>query len=91
MAGIDFLAGRHAGDLVEAQAHAIPEALAQAKRPVRTFDIPELDERAMGGLMMHFMIETILAAGLLGIDPFDQPAVELGKKLAKERLGRSIA
>lgn len=88
MAGIDFLAGRHVGDLVEAQSHAIPEALAQAKRPVRTFDIPVLDERAMGALMMHFMLETILAAGLLGIDPFDQPAVELGKKLAKERLGR---
>ena len=28
--------------------------------------------------MMHFMLETILAAHLLGVDPFDQPAVELG-------------
>ena len=89
MAGIGFLAGRHVGDLVEAQAHAIPEALAQAKRPVRTFDMPTLDERAMGALMMHFMLETILAAGLLGIDPFDQPAVELGKILARERLTRN--
>jgi glucose-6-phosphate isomerase len=88
LVGLDILAGRHAGDLVEAQALAIPEALSQAKRPVRAFDIPVLDERAMGALMMHFMLETILAAGLLGIDPFDQPAVELGKKLAKERLAR---
>ena len=45
-------------------------------------------QRAMGALMMHFMIETILAAGLLGIDPFDQPAVELGKRLARERLSQ---
>ena len=86
LAGLDMLSGRHAGDLVDAQAHAIPEALAQARRAVRAFDIPVLDERAMGALMMHFMIETILAAGLLGIDPFDQPAVELGTRLAKERL-----
>ena len=88
LAGIEVMAGRHAGDLVEAQAHAIPEALARAKRAVRIFDIPVLDERAMGALMMHFMLETILAAGLLGIDPFGQPAVELGKRLARERLER---
>jgi glucose-6-phosphate isomerase len=35
---------------------------------------------------MHFMIETILAGRLLGIDPFDQPAVELAKNLTRERL-----
>jgi glucose-6-phosphate isomerase len=37
----------------------------------------------MGGLMMHFMLETIVAAHLLGVDPFDQPAVEEGKVLAR--------
>ena len=88
LAGLDMLAGRTIGDLVDAQGHAIPEALAKARRPVRTIDLDKLDERAIGALMMHFMIETILAAGLLGVDPFDQPAVELGKRLAKERLTR---
>ncbi len=33
--------------------------------------------------MMHFMLETIIAAHLLGVDPFDQPAVEEGKQLAR--------
>jgi glucose-6-phosphate isomerase len=37
----------------------------------------------MGALMMHFMLETIIAAHLLGVDPFDQPAVEQGKVLAR--------
>jgi glucose-6-phosphate isomerase len=87
-AGLDYLAGRALGDLVAAQSHAIPDALARAQRPVRTFDIPALDERAVGALMMHMMIETILAAGLLGVDPFGQPAVELGKRLTRERLAR---
>jgi glucose-6-phosphate isomerase len=36
--------------------------------------------------MMHFMLETILAARLMGVDPFDQPAVELAKVLARERI-----
>ena len=36
--------------------------------------------------LMHFMLETIIAAHLLGVDPFDQPAVEEGKVLAKKYL-----
>ena len=86
LAGIADMGGRHIGDIVSAQAHAVPEALARAGRPVRTFDIATLDEFAMGALLMHFMLETILAGRALGIDPFDQPAVELAKVLTRERL-----
>jgi glucose-6-phosphate isomerase len=86
-AGLDYLSGRSVGDLVAAQAVAIPEALGQAGRPVRTFDLARLDERSVGALMMHFMLETILAGRLLGVDPFDQPAVELAKVLTRQRVG----
>ena len=85
-AGLGYLAGRTAGDLVAAQAAAVPEALKRAGRPVRVFDLAGLDERSVGALMMHFMLETILAARLMGVDPFDQPAVELAKVLARERI-----
>jgi glucose-6-phosphate isomerase len=85
-AGADYLAGHAAGDLVAAQQRAIPEALIAAGRPVRTIDLERLDERALGALMMHFMLETILAAHLLGVDPFDQPAVESGKILTRQYL-----
>ena len=85
-AGAAMLAGRTVGDVVAAQAHAVPDALARAGRPVRTIDIAKLDEKTLGALLMHFMIETILAGRLLGLDPFDQPAVELAKILTKERL-----
>jgi glucose-6-phosphate isomerase len=85
-AGLDYLAGRTAGDLVAAQAEALPQALAKAGRPVRTFDLAKLDERSLGALMMHMMLETILAAHLLGVDPFDQPAVELAKNITRERV-----
>jgi glucose-6-phosphate isomerase len=84
MAGLDYLAGRTAGDLVAAQAEAVPAALQKAGRPVRIFDLAELDEKSVGALMMHFMLETILAARLLGVDPFDQPAVELAKVITRE-------
>ena len=88
IAGQGFLGGKTIGDVVDAQAHAIAEALTQAGRPVRTFDLATLDERTMGALLMHFMIETILAGRLLDLDPFDQPAVELAKTLTRERLAR---
>jgi len=86
LAGAAYLAGRAAGDLVAAQQRAIPEALIATGRPVRTIDLEILDERALGALMMHFMLETILAADLLGVDPFDQPAVESGKILTRRYL-----
>ena len=91
LAGADYLAGRSAGDLVAAQQRAIPEALIEAGRPVRTIDLEALDECALGALMMHFMLETILAAHLLGVDPFDQPAVESGKVLTRGYLAGAEA
>lgn len=86
IAGIGFMGGKRIGDVVDAQSHAVPEALRKAGRPVRTIDVPVLDETAIGALTMHFMLETILAGRVLGLDPFDQPAVELAKVLTKERL-----
>lgn len=85
-AGLGYLAGRTAGDLVAAQAEALPQALAEAGRPVRTFDLARLDEASLGALMMHMMLETILAAHLMGVDPFDQPAVELAKRITRDRV-----
>jgi glucose-6-phosphate isomerase len=48
--------------------------------------LDRLDEAGLGELLMHFVLETIIAARLLGVDPFDQPAVEEGKGLAKRYL-----
>ena len=85
-AGAQYLAGRRIGDVVQAEQKGIVKALGEAQRPVRTIDLPRLDERALGGLMMHFIIETILAADLLGVDPFDQPALEIGRRITREYL-----
>lgn len=84
--GLDYLGGRTIGDLVDAEQRATIETLAKTGRPVRRIAVPRLDERAFGALFMHFELETIIAAGLLDIDPFDQPAVEQGKVLARQYL-----
>jgi len=86
LAGEPGFAGKSIGDLVAAEGRATAETLAKNGCPVRTIHISRLDEAALGELMMHFMLETIIAAHLLGVDPFDQPAVEEGKVLAKKYL-----
>jgi len=86
LAGEPGFAGKSIGDLVAAEGRATAETLAKNGCPVRTIHINRLDEAALGELMMHFMLETIIAAHLLGVDPFDQPAVEEGKVLAKKYL-----
>ena len=80
------LAGKHIGYLVDAEARATIDTLAKNGRPVRTFTLPKLNERTLGALFMHFMLETIIAGKILGVDPFDQPAVEEGKILARKYL-----
>ena len=81
-------AGKTIGDLASAEGRATAETLAKNGCPVRTIHIDRLDEAALGELLMHFMLETIIAAHLMGVDAFDQPAVEEGKVLAKKYLAQ---
>ena len=46
------------------------ETLAKNGCPVRTFKLARLDEESLGELLMHFMLETIIAAQLLGISRY---------------------
>jgi len=89
-AGEPGFGAKSIGDLVAAQGRATAETLAKNGCPVRTIRLDRLDESSLGELLMHFMLETIIAAHLLGIDPFDQPAVEEGKVLAKRYLTATV-
>jgi len=83
---LGYLQGRSMGDLMDASRRATAETLAKNGRPVRRIEMTRIDEGSMGALMMHFMLETILAADLMGVDPFNQPAVEQGKILIRKYL-----
>ena len=81
---LSYMNGRTMGDLMEASRVATAETLASAGKPVRQITVDEINATSMGALMMHFMLETIFAASLLKVDPYDQPAVEQGKILARQ-------
>jgi glucose-6-phosphate isomerase len=86
LSGESDFAGKTIGDLVAAQCRATIETLARNGCPVRSIHLARLDPETLGELLMHFMLETIIAARLMGVDAFDQPAVEEGKVLAKRYL-----
>ena len=84
--GLDYLAGKRLGDLVDAESRATAQTLSKNGRPVRQIHLAKVDEFEMGALMMHFMLETILMGRLMGVNAFDQPGVEEGKILARQYL-----
>lgn len=86
---VAYLDGKTIGDVSAAMGRATADALARRGRPVRVFALGTLDARTLGALFMHFMLETILAGRLMGVDPFGQPAVEEGKDLARRYLRES--
>lgn len=86
IAGVDYLAGQTTGDLLGAEQEATIDSLLAHNRPVRRIGVSRIDEAALGALMAHFMLETVMAAFMLGVDAFDQPAVEDGKENARRRL-----
>ncbi len=73
-------------DLLNAEMRATVETLKNKKIPIRTIMLESMNERCLGNLMMFFFLETIFGCFLMNVNPFDQPAVEEGKKLTKKYL-----
>jgi glucose-6-phosphate isomerase len=84
--GFDFMAGRTMGQLMDAEQNATIQVLKENNCPTRVLDLSEVSPEVVGGLMVQFIIETILTADILGVNCFDQPAVERGKILTKQCL-----
>ena len=74
--------------LINAEADATALALAKNGRPSVTVWLDRLDELHLGMLFMTFELTTSVAGALLGINPYDQPGVELGKLLTYGLMGR---
>ena len=80
------LIGHTTGELFMAEFEALRTTLSQRQRPQRTFYLGLNDAAALGELIVLLEMETVVIAELMGVDPFDQPAVEQGKILAREYL-----
>jgi len=83
-----YLPGHTLGDLLRAEYEATSSALAQMGRMNCTLSLPDLSARTIGETIMFFQLATGYAGVWYGIDPFDQPGVELGKRLTYAAMGR---
>ena len=73
-------------ELLNAEMNATIKTISNKKIPIRRITLESYNEKYIGSLMMFFFIETIFSCFLLEVNPFDQPAVEEGKKLTKRFL-----
>jgi glucose-6-phosphate isomerase len=87
-AEIAYLDGHTMGELIEAERRATDAALRKAGRPTLSIALPRLDARAVGELLFLLELATAYAGGLYGVNAFDQPGVEAGKRYAQGLLGR---
>ena len=83
---LDYLEGATLGGLLDAELEATAASLAEANRPHLLVEVDRLDADGLGELLYGMEAATILAAELMGVDAFDQPAVEWGKRTVRELL-----
>ena len=81
-----FLKNKSLRNILSAQQQATQEVFKKKKIPFRTFEMTNRSEQALGEFFCFFVLETILLGQALGVNPFDQPAVELIKVKTKRIL-----
>ena len=83
-----YLGGKSLGQLLDIERRATAGALAKRGRPNLTLTLERVDEAHVGELIMLLEIATIHAGTLYGVNPLDQPGVELGKQFTYAMMGR---
>jgi glucose-6-phosphate isomerase len=81
-----FLKNKNLNQILFAQKVATQQVFKDKNIPFRSFQVIKRDEKSLGELFCFFILETILLAKMLKINPYDQPAVELIKIETKKKL-----
>ena len=80
---IKYLNQKTLDEIKDAQKSALIKSLLKKKISFREFVINKKDEKTIGELFSYFILETIFVGKLVGINPFNQPAVEQVKIFTK--------
>ncbi len=85
---LDYLAGTSFNQLLLAEKRATELALTRAGRPNATIKFPKISAFTLGQFFLLWETATVLAGGLLNVNPLDQPGVEMGKQLTYALMDR---
>ncbi len=83
---LPYIGGKTLGEIMRAEFEGTLYALRQKSRPVIRFELSQLSEYQMGYLFMAYMVAVVVMAKLMGVNPYGQPAVEIGKRYARQLL-----
>ncbi len=87
-ASLKYLQGTSLARLLTAEKRATEFALVRSGRPCLTIRFPQINEEHVGAFIMLWEAATTIAGYLLEIDPYDQPAVQMGKDYTYALMGK---
>ncbi len=85
---LKYLEGGSLGRLLSAEKRATEFALVASRRPCLNIRFPCVSEETVGQFILLWEAATSIMGGLLNINPYDQPAVELGKEYTYALMGK---
>jgi glucose-6-phosphate isomerase len=77
----DFVNGKSFNDLINAQCRATMQSVLQSGVSVDEIAWKSIDETSVGEMILYYELLTSLSGALLEINTYDQPGVEIGKKI----------
>lgn len=84
----DFVNGKSFNDLINAQCQATMQSVLQSGVSVDEIAWKQIDERSVGEMILYYELLTSLSGALMEINTYDQPGVEIGKKILETYFSR---
>lgn len=88
LAPLSYLDGQGIGAMLNLEAKSTAAAIVKSGHPLFWIDVEDISEETIGALVFFFEYVTALTGHMMGINPFDQPGVEQGKKYTYGLMGR---
>lgn len=85
---LSYLDNAEIGNMLGLEAMSTAAAIAKAGRPLIWVETEKIDCLTIGALIFYYEYMTAMTGRIMGIDPFDQPGVEQGKKYTYGLMGR---
>jgi glucose-6-phosphate isomerase len=86
---LQYLAGSNFQTLINSEKLATEYALMESQRPTLTIKFPQITPQSVGQFFYLYEVAVSYMGGLLDINTYDQPAVELGKQATFALMGQA--
>ena len=89
VAALSYLAGSNFQTLINSEKLGTEYALLESQRPTLTVLFPQISAETVGQFIYLYEVATSFMGGLLEINTYDQPAVQLGKDATYALMGKA--